>query len=144
MKSAVLHIFFQNTSTFWSTKHVREKGFSALFSAQFGVAGGDGSILGSAFTRTKGMDEPSVRSVFESILERSDVNGHPRPQLGYSDQASNDEAMFGRVWGSQWPIEVKSDAFHVILNYESCVKSMGKYAPFKKEFARDISNVSGR
>ena len=145
---AFLSTFYSNVlkwdHTFWSTKHVREQGFSTLFAAQFGVAGGDGSILGSAFTRTKGMEEPSVRSVFDSILERSNLYGHPRPKLGYSDQASNDEAMIRRVWGDQWNIQVKSDAFHVILNYESCVKSTGKYAAFKKEFARDISNVSGR
>ena len=46
------------------------------------------------------------------------------------------------MWGDAWEMIVKSDAFHVILNYESCFKSTGKYAAFKKQFARDISNVS--
>ena len=46
------------------------------------------------------------------------------------------------MWGDAWEMVVKSDAFHVILNYESCFKSTGKYAAFKKQFARDISNVS--
>ena len=69
--------------TFWSTKHIREagSGSSQLFKAQFGVGGGDGSILGLSFTRTKSLEEPATKMIFDSILERADKFGHTRPRV---------------------------------------------------------------
>lgn len=74
------------------------------------------------------MREPTVRRIFEQILARCDQFGHSWPKWGYSDQAKNDEAVLREI-NPEWDIMVKTDAFHVILNYQNCIKGTGMWDP---------------
>ena len=69
-----------------------------------------------------------MRRIFEQILARCDQFGHSWPKWGYSDQAKNDEAVLREI-NPEWDIMVKTDAFHVILNYQNCIKGTGMWDP---------------